>query len=609
MVKHHAHLVSSVLMLLGSCSASPRARTFLERPGPYIVRSEHTGEVLEMNLAKSGGKSVALAAADASHRLHWFFTAASEPDSFLMSNGGTDDCLTPCDEQGLCVTLCDAQDEGQYWQVVSLDALRVTLRHAHSGMLLTDIGPLRVSGQEATGAQPAWSLLDGRPPLAPLPRPYDVAHEASSGSTRSIYAVYPSLFSASGHLSAVTKQLPRIKAMGFDTIYLMPLHPMGNEGTDKPSYQSPYCISDFYGLDPKIGDPATLQTLVAEAHGLGLRVIMDMVLNHSAWNSPLLKERPDYYEHENNDATAPIVQAFNYVDVAQFNYHDNGEDLTTYMATMVEYWLRTYHIDGFRFDTVSNPSHAGRKITRAAWEAILKHLRRVKPDVFALAESDDPDMAKLPFDADYNWSRHGALEQATRGGDASRIRGACEKKWASNHLLGLNYVQNWDTSNDLDLYADEAGVRAAAVVSFALDGIPMIFNGEEVGNLVTQLNPHTPINWDGPAQNSRARFFEELLALRNDHPALYDGSTRFLDNSAPQAVLSWMREGGHERFVVVVNFSHQPQDITLAVGSPQSTHYVQVYPKSQPPPSVRSIANLSLAAREFLILQQTSGAL
>src|SRR5262249_4919577 len=156
-------------------------------------------------------------------------------------------------------------------------------------------------------------------------------------ASSTIYCVYVPIFSASGHLSAVTSQLPRIRDLGFDVLYLLPVTPIGAAVGGHPSYGSPYSVHDYYAIDPAIRSSQDLLGLVAAAPGLGMHVILDEVLNHTSWDNALIAQHPEYYLHSDGNRTNPAsieIAVSTFADSAQLDY-----------KTMPDLGLRKYMTD------------------------------------------------------------------------------------------------------------------------------------------------------------------------------------------------------------------------------------------------------------------------
>ncbi len=424
----------------------------------------------------------------------------------------------------------------------------------------------------------------------------DASKPASDASTKlgpidvasaTIYSVFPKIFSQAGDYGGVTLQLPRIRALGFNVLYLLPVTPIGKAVNGHPSFDSPYAVSDYYGLNPQFGTKDQLIALVKAAHGLGLHVILDQVLNHTSWDNALITKHPEYYEHSDNNPqnSGSIVQAFGYSDVAQLNYKtQNG--LSAYIIDMLKYWVTTYDVDGFRFDTADNPYGADRKIPASFWKSVRPALESVKPGIFMLGEEQNPELALAPFQLDYGWHLQGlygdgGLRQVATGANATLLKQAWDFQangWPSG-MRHMTLLQNWDLEEDLKAYGGTANTLAAATFNFMIDGVPMLFNGEEVGNDNSGVNTKTVINWNGPNATAFSSFYKSLLGLRNANKALQQGKVTWINNSASDHVVSFTRSDANATFLVVVNFSGNT--VTGTVSAPAGT-WTDVSPTGSP---------------------------
>lgn len=389
-----------------------------------------------------------------------------------------------------------------------------------------------------------------------------------------IYTLYPEIFSPQGNFAGVTAQLPRLKALGVTDVWVMPVTPIGHTIPGHAAIGSPYCVHDYYGVNPSYGTEADLKALVTMAHKLGMRVLLDEVLNHSAWDNALITQHPEFYVHSDGNPknSASIQQAFSYSDVAQLDYAN--PNLRAYMTQMLRSWMTAYNVDGFRFDCASNPDGPGRKIPADFWQQLGTDLRLTKPNVLMLGEQASPDLARKPFALDYAWRMydpggHGALKTAADG-DASRVEPAWQGQ-AADFPAGMQHMSvqdDWDTPRDINQFGGKAGAQAAAVFNFTNTGIPLLYNGMEIGNAAGVANPHVPIVWASGDQ-SFTRFYQSLIALRLTNPAFTAGTMTWLPNSAPKQLLSYSRSGGGSEFLVTINPTGAPASgkISVAVGS------------------------------------------
>ena len=388
-----------------------------------------------------------------------------------------------------------------------------------------------------------------------------------------IYTLYPEIFSPQGKFAGVTAQLPRLKSLGITDVWIMPVTPVGHTIPGHGAFDSPYCVEDFYGVNPAYGTPADLHALIAKAHALGMRVLLDEVLNHSSWDNALITQHPEYYVHSDGNPhnSASIEEAFTYSDVAQFNYADPG--LRAYMIKMLQSWLTEYKVDGFRFDSANNPDGPGRKIPADFWQELGNALRQTNPNVLMLEEGETPDLAHKPFALDYAWRMYdpggnGALKTAADG-DASQMEPTW-KSQISDFPPGMQHMavqDDWDTPRDINSFGGKAGAQAAAAFNFTTVGVPLIYSGMEIANAVGARNPHAPILW-ASGDPRFAAFYRSLITLRHSSPAFTTGTMTWLPNTAPKQLLSYTRAGGGSEFLVTINLTSTPVSgkISAAVG-------------------------------------------
>ena len=375
-----------------------------------------------------------------------------------------------------------------------------------------------------------------------------------------IYQIYVPIYSSRGDLQSVIQDLPRIVTIGFSTILLMPIHPIGTPTGSHPAVGSPYAVADFYAVDPALGQLSDFATLVSQAHKLGLKIIMDVVLNHTAWTHPLISQRPEFYVHNDHRKEDPnsIAQAFWFEDVAQLDYK-SGTAVRDYMCTMLSWWMQDFHIDGFRFDTVDNPSGNNRMIPASVWSFIGNSLNAINPKAILLGECTNPNLSLKPFNMDYtNYSLQPAIVSAIRSQDATRLNTVLNelKEVHPKGMLHTSIMQTWDMDLDLNMYGGSDGTLVAAVFNLTIEGVPVIFAGEEVGNDRSGVNTHSPINWGSPLASRFTTFYKSMGTLRRQNAALRRGVTKWLKvpDGGP-GLVAYIRTYENDETLVAINFS------------------------------------------------------
>lgn len=545
-----------------------------------------------------------------------------------------------CGAGGAIPDTLAGEDEGHDGAAIVADGSIGATNDGGSADSTTSTAADRGTGNEAPDATPANEADDGTSSSTGGDGGTAGAEADGASATigpinlasSTVYSVYVPIFSPAGNLAAVTAQLPRIHSVGFDVLYLLPVTSAStstgppvsscNQGAEG-SVGSPYEVKDYGSVDPSLGTSQDLIALVQTAHGLGMHVILDEVLNHTSWDNALVGQHPEYYLHCDGDRMNPAsieIGANFFKDVAQLDYLTQPDlGLRAYMTNMLVSWITTYDVDGFRFDTADDPYGPSRLIPLDFWESLRSALLTAKPGLAMLGEEEDPDLAQTVFDLDYGWHLDGVdtppaggLQQVAGSGASSTYPASLlEQGWTYQKagyppkMLHLSLLQDWDLGEDLNLYGGVAGTMAAAVFDFTIDGVPMIFNGEEVGNDASGVNSHTKIDWNSPDSAMFTPFYTSLLALRNAHTALQQGTLTWVTNSASGQVASYTRSDASGTLLVLINLSDGP--VTGTVSSlPAASAWKDSSPLGSPggmghtsPPS------FSLAARDFAVFEAT----
>ncbi|MBI3484237.1 MAG: alpha-amylase [Acidobacteria bacterium] len=332
--------------------------------------------------------------------------------------------------------------------------------------------------------------------------------------TAVIYEIYPRTFSATGDLRGVEARLDDLKKLGVTILWLMPIHPVG-QAQKKGTIGSPYAVKDYYAIDPAYGTKEDLKRLVGAAHRRGLRVVIDIVANHTAWDSVLM-ESPEFYKHDAAGNITPPVADWS--DVAGLDYANPR--LRAYMLDMMKYWLREFDLDGFRCDVAH-------MVPRDFWDQARAELEKIKPDIVMIAEANSPELLEKAFDVDYAWPFHGVLTEVIEyGAPAYRIA----ENWANERhrfpkgALEMRFSDNHDEKRAIARFGERGALAASALV-FTMDGVPMLYNGMEAGDTTESGAPalfeKLPVFW--PISERRPdfpRFYSQIIALRKAHLAI-----------------------------------------------------------------------------------------
>jgi glycosidase len=412
-----------------------------------------------------------------------------------------------------------------------------------------------------------------------------------------VYEIYPRAFSQAGNFDGITARLDKLKDLGVTILWLMPIHPIGQQ-KKKGTIGSPYAVRDYYGINSAYGTKRDLKRLIVGAHRRGMKVIIDIVANHTSWDNVLMRN-PQYYVH---DAKGRITYPHDWSDVAELNY-DNPA-LRRYMIDMLKYWIREFDLDGFRCDVAE-------EVPTDFWEAARAELDRVKPDIVMLAEGHKPELLIKAFDFDYSWPLHSALTNVMQGQAAATVlRDAWQKEFDEwpRGSLHMRFSDNHDERRAIARFG-EPGALAASVLMFTLDGVPLLYNGMEAGDTTESGAPalfeKLPIFW--PFADRRPefpRFYKQMIALRRSSNALRRGSLEWLKNSDESRLMSFKRRVAAEEVLVVINLSNRPFSGSIELAGEQG--YADVTPDIAPPLPPDAPAPAQAARKRVITLPEIS---
>jgi glycosidase len=393
------------------------------------------------------------------------------------------------------------------------------------------------------------------------PSEYIKIHHPSWTKNAVIYQINLRQFTEEGTFRAAEMHLPRLKDLGVDILWLMPIHPIGVKHR-KGSLGSPYSVRDYYGVNPEFGTFDDLKHFVRMAHENGMYVILDWVANHTAWDNPLVTEHPEWYDRDWNGNFHPSPWR-DWDDIIDLDYSQPG--LRKYMTEALTYWVRVADIDGYRCDVAGF-------VPLDFWNQARRELDALKP-VFMLAEWESRDMHAEAFDMTYGWSWYDFVHAISMGKeDLNKLfyyYSHNEKEYPQDALRML-FVSNHDKNSwdgtEFEQFGD--GLEAAIVLSVISEGMPLLYNGQEAGNEKRlQFFEKDPIQWrDHPQGN----LYRSLFALKKQNTALWNGKygarMTQVTNSSPLKVFSFVRQNSSDKVFAVFNFSPLPQTVDFGNG-------------------------------------------
>ena len=394
--------------------------------------------------------------------------------------------------------------------------------------------------------------------FAQIPTPYakDTARHSEQWVTQGIiYEIYPRSFSREGTFAGIEKKLPALKKLGVTILWIMPIHPVGVKER-KGTLGSPYSISDYYGINPEFGTLSDFQHLVDAAHREGFKFIIDLVANHTSWDSKMFTEHPEWFVKDSTGKFLPPNP--DWTDVVKLNY--KNRNMRRYMIRMMKYWVKDIGIDGYRCDVAE-------QVPVDFWNDARAALDSIKP-VMMLAEGQYAEFHLRAFDLTYSWNYYKAMSAVLDGSkpatemDSVLVResrsypkGSLRLRFSSNHDENA-----WDNPDVVKFGHD--GAMLAAVLTNTYPGVPLLYNGQEVGNdKKLGLFEKIDIDWTKGAQ-WRA-FYTKLFSIRKANPALSLGTYSGIANNKEAAVYSFERSYKNNHVIAVFNFSKEQQTVHL----------------------------------------------
>jgi cyclomaltodextrinase len=415
-----------------------------------------------------------------------------------------------------------------------------------------------------------------------------------------IYEVNIRQYSPEGTFKAIEKDLPRLKELGVDILWLMPVFPISemnrkatqslmieeikNPAERKQYLGSYYASSDYCAVNPEYGTTEDFRSLVNAIHELGMHVILDIAINHTGWDHPWVKTHPDYYMRINPDSlpwnpvwmkehpgyykqlkklkmTYPIHPIeFDWWDTAELNF--DNTDLRNDFVKIFTYWLKEFDVDGYRCDHASG-------VPLDFWEQLRPELDKVKP-VFMLAEAEDPGLHRTAFDMSYDWKLHHIFNDIAKNRkDAYAI--AEHFQWVDSAYPGNSLLMQFTSNHDENSWAGTEfermgeGSRTFAVLAATLPDMMLVYNGQESAfNERLKFFVKDTINWGTYAYSD---FYKKLDAVKENNKALLNGKEGgkldVLSVAADSNVFAFLRRAGEDQVLVICNLGDEPVNYTL----------------------------------------------
>jgi len=376
-----------------------------------------------------------------------------------------------------------------------------------------------------------------------------------------MYEVNVRQFTPEGTFKAFETHLPRLKEMGIEILWFMPIYPI-SEKNRKGSLGSYYSIRDYKATNPEFGTLNDFKALVNHAHEMGFKVMLDWVGNHTGWDNQWMVDHKDWYTQDSlGNVISPVAD---WHDVADLNYDNQG--LRKAMLDALKFWVREADIDGYRCD------YAG-GVPTDFWEATRLSLDSIKP-VFMLAENQDQmDLLDKAYNLNYGWTFHHLMNEVAQSKKTAQAMDSLLIKTDSiypRNTYSLQFTSNHDENSWNGTEYERLGeaVKTMAVLSFTVPGMPLIYTGQEAGlNKRLLFFEKDQVDWSNLEMQ---QFYQKLIQLKKEHLALWNGTAggkmTIVPTTMPTKVLAFTREKDNNQVLAIFNLSAQPVDANIQLG-------------------------------------------
>jgi glycosidase len=365
-----------------------------------------------------------------------------------------------------------------------------------------------------------------------------------------IYEVNIRQYTPEGTFNAFAAHLPRLKQLGVDILWLMPVNPIGIKNRKEP-LGSYYSVRDYFDVNPEFGNLDDFKNLVVRAHELGFHLIIDWVPNHSAWDNKLTLDHPDWYVKDKKGNFIPPI-GFDWTDVIQFDWSKKG--LQDYMLGALKFWV-DLGVDGFRVD---HPHITPYEF----WERVRVELNKIKP-VFMVAENEEQtDFMKSGFDMSYAWELHHLMNSVAQGKDSVKsLNKYYSREWSvfPQNVYRMVFMDNHDENSWNGTINSRMGAaqNVFAVFTFTTQGVPLLYNGQEAClDKSLKFFERDTINWDTCKLTG---FYKNLILMKKQNKALWNGDSggrmKMIGTNKNNKVFCFYREKEENRVIVLLNLS------------------------------------------------------
>ncbi len=371
-----------------------------------------------------------------------------------------------------------------------------------------------------------------------------------------VYEVNIRQYTQEGTFNAFAKELPRLKAMGVDILWFMPIHPIGQKNK-KGSLGSYYSVRDYKAINPDYGTLEDFKRLVNQAHEMGMYVLIDWVANHTSWDNIWVESHPDFYER---NADGSFVSPFDWTDVIALDYENKA--MRKQMLDALQYWIKEADIDGYRCDVAG-------EVPTDFWNWIRPQLDQIKP-IFMMAEAEKPELLEKAFDMDYGWELHHIFNAIAKGEKTPKDIWTYlekERKEMPKGAYRLYFITNHDENSWNGTIKERLGEAADAMslLTYTLSDMPLMYSGQESANEKRlEFFEKDVIDWK---DYSKQELFTTFAAFKHENPALWNGEfggeIYQLPTDMDDQVFAFKRIKGDSDMMVLINMSSESYTATF----------------------------------------------
>ena len=369
-----------------------------------------------------------------------------------------------------------------------------------------------------------------------------------------LYELNVRQFTEEGTFRAARRRLPFLRQLGVDAIWLMPIYPIGVDGR-KGSLGSYYSIRDYKAVNSEFGTESDLRDFIAAAHGLGMRILLDWVANHTARDARWIDERPmDWYER---DEQGVALVPWDWSDTAKLNYANH--DVWRGQIEAMRYWVEEFGVDGFRCDMAM-------LVPIEFWQEVSSELHRIKPDIFMLAEAEEDNLFDGAFNMSYQWNIHHIMCDIAKGQRRVwDLRNAIHSERAKypREAMRMSFTSNHDenswSGSEYQRFGDSLRVMTALTLLMP-STMPLIYCGQEVGyDQSFEFFERDPIPESKYVEGDMTKLYKALTVLKHAESALMAGERGGelieIENNAKDCIITLVREVDGSRVVAILNLS------------------------------------------------------